>query len=38
MWNCVRLEKVYEEYIRLVQDMYEDNLLGIRYAAGDTEA
>ena len=37
VWNCLRLKKVDEKYIRLVQDMYEGSKTRVSCAAGDTE-
>ncbi|XP_065057624.1 uncharacterized protein LOC135685569 [Rhopilema esculentum] len=35
LWNCLRLEKVEEKYIRLVQDMYEDSKTIVKCTAGE---
>ncbi|XP_047491788.1 uncharacterized protein LOC125041079 [Penaeus chinensis] len=37
VWNCLRLKKVEEKYVRLVQDICEGSKTLVRCAAGDTE-
>lgn len=37
VWNCLRIKKVDEKYIRLVQDMYRGSTTRVRCAAGITQ-
>ena len=37
VWNCMRLKKFSEKYIRVVQDMYKNNSTQVRTSAGVSE-
>ena len=38
VWNCMRLKKVSEKYIRVVQDMYKNSSTQVRTSAGVSES
>ena len=37
LWYCMRKSGVPEKYVRVVQDMYRDNVTAVKSAAGMTE-
>ena len=37
LWYCMRKSQVAEKYVKVVQDMYENNVTTVRCAVGMTE-
>ena len=38
VWNCLRIKRVPEKYIKVIQDMYKDSETQIRTPAGRSES